>query len=478
MEHKNNSNILDERTLKFLDALNVGFIHMDMDFGILEVNEVSLRWFGYSRREVVGHHTSEFMSEEDFQRLKRIDLALLRQKRKYYQFEFDGPNKQGEKNPYLVSISLELDDEGRPVSTYVLLADIREQKMMQARLRERESELQQIRQKLRRDEMEARMIGVGDAMKKVWELILRCADVESSILILGETGVGKEMAAREIHAQSRRREKPFVAVNCGAIPEPLLESELFGHKKGAFTGAIASHPGLFREAEGGTLFLDEVGDLNLSLQVKLLRAFQEKEVRPVGGSHSYPLDVRLITATHHNLRDLVEQSLFREDLYYRIAVIPVLIPPLRERREDILPLTEHFISKHSKKNETGVKKLSHAAQRMLLDYSWPGNVRELENCIEHALAMSRGSLLKSTDFPVTVVDNRKPGPKESPPGKQTGETRQNKALFFLKPWELEERKAMEEALLRHKGNRGAAAKDLGISRSTLWRKIRLYQLEI
>lgn len=440
MEHKNNNNILDERTLKFLDALNVGFIHMDMDFGILEVNEVCLKWFGYSRREVVGHHTSEFMSNEDFQRLKRIDLALLRQKRKYYQFEFDGPNKQGEKNPYLVSISLELGMEGEPVSTYVLLTDIREQKMMRARLQERENELQQIKQKLRRDEMEARMIGAGPAMKKVWDLILRCADVESSILILGETGVGKELAAREIHAQSRRRGKPFVAVNCGAIPETLLESEFFGHQKGAFTGAISSHPGLFREAERGTLFLDEVGDLNLSLQVKLLRAIQEKEVRPVGGRRAYPIDVRLITATHHNLREMVEQNLFREDLYYRIAVIPVVIPPLRERREDILPLAEHFINKHSAGNETGTKKISHAAQRLILDCSWPGNVRELENCMEHALAMSRGSLLKSTDFPVTVLDNRKTRPKEPLsqrlPVNLPGEEGQSRALYFLKPWEL------------------------------------------
>jgi PAS domain S-box-containing protein len=581
---------LDERTLKFLDALNVGFIHMDMDFGILEVNEVSQKWFGYTRDAVIGRHTSEFLGPADFARLKNIDLKLLRQKKQYYQFEFDFPDSKGKKSPYLASISLEVDQCGTPLSTYVLLTDIREQRKMQhklalanqalaksrealvnekntleailfgigdcvtvfdpqgnlllsnpkgkeirgnrrnpllplepgaretfsfelagerrqftgqievihdnqgticayaeilkettdrIRLQERENELLQIRERIRRGEIAARMICASATMQKVYDLLLRYAAVDSSILILGETGVGKELAAREIHARSKRAGRPFVAVNCGAIPETLLESELFGHVKGAFTGAISSHLGLIREAQGGTLFLDEVGDLNPSLQVKLLRALQDREIRPVGGNRSYPIDVRVITATHQDLKQLVQHGHFREDLYYRIAVIPVLIPPLRERRDDILPLAEHFVRKHSKEDETAPKKLSHAAQRLLLSCPWPGNVRELENSIEHALAMSRGTLLKSTDFPVTLLDSQRARVKHPPPPELLPVTVSDKAsLAFLKPWEMEERKTIEAVLVRHKGRREPAARELGISRSTLWRKIKLYHLEI
>ena len=328
-------------------------------------------------------------------------------------------------------------------------------------LEEKERELSRIKREMRRVELGDQMIGVSPGMQRVFDLILRCAEVDSSVLILGETGVGKELAAKAIHAQSARKEKPFVAVNCGALPETLLESELFGHIKGSFTGAVSSRPGLFREAEGGTLFLDEVGDLGPALQVKLLRALQEKDIRPVGGSQTFQVDVRVITATNRDLKALVEQGRFRHDLFYRVAVIPLLIPPLRDRREDILALAEHFIRKHRKKLHKGGLALDREALRMLQEYSWPGNIRELENCIEHALAMSRGAFLTAEDLPLGLL---------SPQAPHIGETPGRSIQPDLR---MEEVEKIKEALRRSGGNRTKASLALGMSRTTLWRKMLL-----
>jgi transcriptional regulator with PAS, ATPase and Fis domain len=272
------------------------------------------------------------------------------------------------------------------------------------------------------------------------------------------------MAARAVHSRSERKDKPFVAVNCGALPETLLESELFGHVKGAFTGAVSGRVGLFREADGGTLFLDEVGDLSGALQVKLLRALQEREIRPVGGDKTYAVDVRLITATNKDLNELVAQAIFRKDLYYRIAVIPLQIPSLRQRPDDILPLAEHFVKKHHRKDRGAQPRLNHAAQQRLLEYSWPGNIRELENAIEHALAMTRGPAVTPEELPVQVVMSPRPDMDDKGP-----------ANLHRQSVEAE-RAAIIEALRRNNGSRSRAARDLGISRTTLWRKITMYNV--
>lgn len=365
----------------------------------------------------------------------------------------------GERRQFLGQVEAIRDHQGTPFAFVEILKDVTDQ----IRLEEREQELFRIKREMRRGELKNEMIGVSGAMQKVYDLLVRCAEVDSTVLILGETGVGKELAARTIHSQSARKNKPFVAVNCGALPETLLESELFGHVKGAFTGAISERLGLFRQAQGGTLFLDEVGDLSSSLQVKLLRALQEKEIRAVGGDRSYPVDVRVIAATNRDLSELVEQGRFRHDLYYRIAVITVWIPSLRERLEDILPLAEHFLRKHRKRMKKSPAGLDHSAQRILLEYAWPGNIRELENAVEHALAMARGSLITSDDLPVQVVLNRRPKPPKSPES--------------LLEHSLEaEKTAIVEALNRNGGNRTRAAKELGVSRTTLWRKITMYHL--
>ena len=238
-----------------------------------------------------------------------------------------------------------------------------------------------------------KLIGKSDQMLKVYSLIKKVADTKANVLVLGESGTGKELVAQAIHANSARKGKPFVVINCGGIPEHLLESELFGYMKGAFTGAYSDKPGLFEVAQGGTIFLDEIGELPPLLQVKLLRVIQEKAFRRVGGSKDITVDVRIIAATNQDLEKKVEDGSFREDLYYRLHVIPVHIPPLRERKEDIPVLTRHFIERYSREFEKEIKKISAYAMELLMGYRFPGNVRELENIIERSVALETSNIV-------------------------------------------------------------------------------------
>ena len=237
------------------------------------------------------------------------------------------------------------------------------------------------------------IIGKSKKMQDVMEQVVRTAEIDSSVCIYGESGTGKELIAKSLHLLSPRRERSFVAVNCAAIPEGLHEGELFGYEKGAFTGAIRARKGFFSQADGGTLFLDEVSEMPESMQVKLLRVLQEKHFYPLGSEKSISVDVRILTATNRNLEDEVKSGNFRKDLFYRIHVIPVKLPPLRERKEDIPLLVDHFLKKFSEKINKGTKEISMAAMQKLLNYHWPGNVRELENTVEYAVAMSTGDII-------------------------------------------------------------------------------------
>ncbi|MGC8762818.1 MAG: sigma-54-dependent transcriptional regulator [Acidobacteriota bacterium] len=270
-----------------------------------------------------------------------------------------------------------------------------------------------LREELARQERLGGMVAANPRMKQLFALIERVAPTPSTVLIQGESGTGKELVARTIHQRSPRSRRPFVAVNCGGIPETLLESELFGHVKGAFTGAHATKRGLFDTAQGGTLFLDEIAEMSPAMQVKLLRALQERSVRPVGGDEEHAVDVRVLAATNQDLPRLIQERRFREDLYYRLAVITLALPPLRERREDIPLLCRHFLEKHARLQGREAPGLSGEALKRLEAYPWPGNVRELENCMERAVALCEGNVVELRHLPETL---RGPRPLADPSG--------------------------------------------------------------
>jgi len=246
------------------------------------------------------------------------------------------------------------------------------------------------------------IVGKSKTFVSLIEEVKKIADARSNVLLLGETGTGKELFARSIHFYSSRKDKPFIPINCSAIPDNLLESELFGYIKGAFTGAVANKRGLFEEADGGTVFLDEVGDLSQHLQAKLLRVIDDREIRPLGGVHSKKVDIRLITATNRNVAKAVADGVFREDLYYRINVIRLEIPPLRERKDDILVLAQHFLEKYAHEIGKDVRQVDESTGKILVDYRWPGNVRELQNIIERAVLISDGTVLRSEHLPEDI----------------------------------------------------------------------------
>jgi two-component system response regulator PilR (NtrC family) len=280
------------------------------------------------------------------------------------------------------------------------------EKALEKKLLSREN--RRLRTELRGQSRQRSIVGNSAVLQRVFDLIVQVADTKTSVLISGESGTGKELVARDIHAQSDRSTKPFVAVNCGAIPENLLESELFGHVKGAFTGAVSNKDGLFETAEGGTLFLDEIGELSPSLQVKLLRVLQEKVIRRVGGTSDLRVNVRILSATNRNLVEEVAAGRFREDLYYRLNVIQIALPTLEERRDDIPLLVHHFIEKFNRELGKGIEGVSEQAMSKLMAYRYPGNVRELENVIERAVALSRTSLIEVGSLPPTLIEVPEP----------------------------------------------------------------------
>jgi two-component system response regulator HydG len=309
------------------------------------------------------------------------------------------------------------------------------------------------------------MLGESPVMQKVFDQLTRIADSESSVLILGESGVGKELVARALHRRSRRHDKPFVAVNCAALPDTLLDSELFGHVKGAFTDARADRKGLFVQAQGGTLLLDEIGEMPLSTQPKLLRALEENRVRPVGGEGEVAFDVRIVAATNHDLETAVEEGRFRKDLFFRINVIQLELPPLRSRGSDILLLAQRFLDAFAARSGKQVVSLSEAVAEKLLAYSWPGNVRELRNSIERAVALTRHDRLTVEDLPEKIRAYRRS--QLLIDGGDPSE---------LAPLEEIERRYILHVLQSVAGNRTLAARTLGLDRKTLYRKLRQYGL--
>jgi len=305
------------------------------------------------------------------------------------------------------------------------------------------------------------IIGESGQMLEVTSLVRRVAPSEATVLIRGESGTGKELIAQAIHYASPRAAKPLIRVNCAALPENLLESELFGHEKGSFTGAVATRKGRFESADGGTLFLDEIGDLPLHLQAKLLRVLQEKEFERVGSSHPLKVDVRVLSATHRDLERLMTSGQFREDLYYRLNVVTIVLPPLRERRQDLPALMDYFLRRFAAKNGKTIRGFSHKAREALLRYDYPGNVRELENLIERAVVLTRDDVIDRGDLPLTLEES---------------EIRDDKEPHLLAAVEGLERRMIKDALARAGGIQTRAAELLGITERALRYKLAKYGL--
>ncbi|HVY47240.1 MAG TPA: sigma-54 dependent transcriptional regulator [Minicystis sp.] len=336
---------------------------------------------------------------------------------------------------------------------------------------ERESlrrENRALRQEIRKEHLFEEILAKSAPMQAVFKTVAKIADYKTTALITGESGVGKELVARAIHRRSSRKNGPFVAVNCGAIPEQLLESELFGYRRGAFTDATTDRTGLFEQANHGTLLLDEVGELPLALQVKLLRVLQEESIRRLGDGKDVKIDVRILAATHRDLAAETQAGRFREDLYYRINVLPIAIPPLRDRREDIPLLLDHFVARNNARFGTSIRGFDAEARRLLLEYGWPGNVRELENTVERAMVLAERDTIGADELPERVREARDPVQMQLTSGE----------LSIKKTSRVIEEILIRRALQKTKGNRTKAAEVLEISHRALLYKIKDYRIDL
>jgi DNA-binding NtrC family response regulator len=331
--------------------------------------------------------------------------------------------------------------------------------------RELRDEVKRLRQRVDELHPSDEMVGESAAIRRMYDIISRVAETDATVLVTGESGTGKELVSRAVHDRSQRAAGPFVAISCAAMPEPLLESELFGHTKGAFTDARSARPGLFAKASGGTLFLDEVGEMPLGMQAKLLRALQERKVRPVGGDTEIPFDLRIVAATNRDLETEVQRGTFREDLFYRINVVQVQVPPLRNRENDALLLAQSFLKRSSSNRDGRVIGFKSSAAEKITSYPWPGNVRELQNCIERAVALAQFDHIGIEDLPERVA--------RSTVTRALPETCDPAAIL---PMDEVERRHISQVLVALNGNKASAARLLGMDRRTLYRKLERWGL--
>ncbi len=426
------------------DSLPDGIVAiLDDRMNIATANKAISEFLGIPLSKIIGKNSNKLF-EDRIPGLGKLLKDSYTHKQSIRNFSIEFISQASEVKSFLVSTAVLDTGKNKNSGIVLILHDVTEM-----------SFLRKIAQHVDRY---GEVIGKSEKMKKIYQFIDTIKDYDTSILIVGETGTGKEIVARAIHNASNRRDKPFVPVSCSALPDNLIESELFGHVRGAFTGASSEHKGRFQLANGGTLFLDEIGTLNLSTQVKLLRVLQEKIVEPLGSDKRIPIDVRIISATNRDLLELVAKNEFREDLFYRLKVMRIDLPPLRERKEDIPLLVEHFIRRLNHVYHKNIVGLSPEAEKLLNNYLWPGNVRELENAIEHAFVLATGSMLEKEHFPPEIrfadTNGAPPPPTEVDLSDQ------------------EER--IKRALMASKGNKSKAAELLGMHRTSLWRLMREY----
>ncbi|MBN1345990.1 MAG: sigma 54-interacting transcriptional regulator [Phycisphaerae bacterium] len=425
-----------------LDNLSEGVLAHDTDRLITFFNRAAEQITGYDRDDVVGKDCHEAFDGGFCGTLCRFttDNTVVREKIERDQHFV---SKSGQRKRITVSVIPMTDEHGEFVGVLNVFRDM--------------SEVDMLRRRLQSEQCFNGIIGRDHQMQLVFDLIGDLADSEVPVLIQGESGTGKELVAGAIHGESDRSGRPFIAVNCGALPEGTLESELFGHVKGAFTGAYRDKKGRFELADGGTIFLDEVGELPQPTQVRLLRVLQDGTFERVGGEHVIRVDVRVISATNRDLRKMVAKGEFREDLFYRLCVVPVTLPPLRDRRNDIPLLATHFLRATCEENGRAIPVLSQGTMGILIDYSWPGNVRELQNAIQYALVKCKGDAVDPRHLPPEIL-----GPKAELVG-QAAPPRPRRRVRKLNAQEV------QEALSECGGNKAQAARRLGVGRATLYR---------
>jgi PAS domain S-box-containing protein len=430
-----------------IESLADGVFTVDRDLRITSFNRGMESLTGFKESEVVGLRCEEVLKADNcagdcpFSNTLRRGYGMANVSERI-------AKKDGETIPVYITTAF-LKDSSAGIE---LIATVRDA-----------SEIEKLRKEINDRFKFSSIIGRSRQMQQIFELIETLADTDCAILIEGESGTGKELVSRAIHHESRRRDRPFIKVNCSAIVEGLFESELFGHVKGAFSGAIRDKVGKFELADGGTIFLDEIADMPLLLQPKLLRILQDMEFERVGDTKTRKVDVRVIAATNRNLKEEIKAGRFREDLYYRLCVVPVVIPPLRERKEDIPLLVNHFLEKcHTKMpNKPRITDITPDALSALLDYDWPGNVRELENAIEHAYIRSRTERIDTSSLPATIRSK----------SDVSGQSVCTSDVIIENIDELERRHILE-LLKRYNGNKTMVARNLGISRTTLWRRLK------
>ncbi|MBN1568634.1 MAG: sigma 54-interacting transcriptional regulator [Acidobacteria bacterium] len=437
---------LDGREKTILDSINEGVFTVDLEWRITAFNRAAEHITQVSRREALGQQCCDVFRASICENACALRRTMSSGK-PILNATAHIISRSGERIPIRISTALLKDDKGHIIGGVETFRDL--------------SSIEQLQKELKARYTFEDIVGHSAAMIKLFEILPQIADSSSTVLIEGPSGTGKELFARAIHSLSPRKKKPFIAINCAALPDTLLESELFGHKAGAFTDARRDKPGRFALANGGTLFLDEIGDISPAMQIRLLRVLQERMIEPLGSVEPTRVDVRIVTATNRDLAQLVQEGRFREDLYYRIRVICMRLPSLSQRREDIPLLVEHLVAKLNRIQGKEIEGVSEEVMAQLMEYEYPGNVRELENIIEQAFVLCRGPIIELHHLPAEL--------RPSDPASYHG----------TNPMSLEamEKLLISEALRRHKGSRSKAAKQLGINPSTLYRKLKALNID-
>jgi two-component system response regulator HydG len=433
--------------LSIIRALREGILALDADLRILTMNPAAEEILGRGRDVLAGMKVCDLFGDKACP--EDVLEETLRSGESIIDFQTTVQLAEGQRGHVLLRTVPLQDKQKVSLGIALILGDV--------------TEVTALRQQLSPGHRLGNLVGRDPKMRELFDLVSSVAHSEATVMIRGESGTGKELVARAVHAPRGRADGPFVQVNCSALSENLLESELFGHVKGAYTGAVGDRMGRFQEAVGGTIFLDEIGDVSPVVQVKLLRVLQERVIEKVGDNRPIPVDVRVVSATNRDLEALMAGGRIREDFFYRIKVVSLTIPPLRDRREDIPLLVAHLLEKMARREGlSGPPPVSGEALRQLMNHDWPGNVRELENALEHALVLSRGEAIGSAQLPPEV---------------RRSDARADKSLKDVPRHSDQEKTRLREALRNAGWNRSKAARRLGIDRTTLWRKIKEYGLE-